>query len=181
MLWHSIVSCSDPSASSNLSTVFHVLQAFYHLLLRLHFFSTCKRHVLCTPIILFSPAPTLVLLHIIHVLQLFNISCSHCSASPHVSQVRCAAISYSLLLRPKCFCTSISNVPCTLIILLSPTLTSVLPHMHESSHMCSDILLSPALTPVFLHMHKPCPVCSDILFSPAPIPVLLHIYPQYPQ
>ena len=138
VLWHSIVSCSNPSASSNLSTVFHVLWSFYHLLLRLHFFSTWKSHGLCTPIILFSPAPTLVLLQIIHVLQLFNISCTHCSASPHVwaksyvlqylilscsnpsASAHRSVMSHVLwsfcypLLRPQCFPTCMSQVICAL-------------------------------------------------------------------
>ena len=37
---------------------------------------------------------------------------------------------------PKCFSISISNDSYTLTMLLSPALTSVLPYMHESSHMC---------------------------------------------
>ena len=63
-----------------------------------------------------------------------------------MEKILCTPTFYSLLLQPKCFSISISNDPYILIILLSPALTSVLPYMHESSHMCSDILLSPALT-----------------------------------
>ena len=63
-----------------------------------------------------------------------------------MEKILCTPTFYSLLLQPKCFSISISNDPYILLILLSPALTSVLPYMHESSHMCSDILLSPALT-----------------------------------
>ena len=49
-LWHIILFCSNSSASPHLSTMFHVLCSFYHLLLRLHCFSTCMGQVLCASI-----------------------------------------------------------------------------------------------------------------------------------
>ena len=75
---------------------------------------------------------------------------------------------------PKCFSISITNDSYTLTMLLSPALTSVLPYMHESSHMCSDILLSPALTPVLLLIYQQCSMysnhftisCSNCIASP---------------
>ena len=91
-----------------------------------------------------------------------------------MEKILCTPTFYSLLLWPKCFSISISNDPYILIILLSPALTSVLPYMHESSHMCSDILLSPAPTPVLLLIYQQFSMysnhstisCSNCISSP---------------
>ena len=86
----------------------------------------------------------------------------------------CTPTFSSLLLRPKCFSISICNDSYILIISLSPALTSVLPYIHESSHMCSDILFSPAPTPVLLLIYEQCSMysnhfiitCSNCIASP---------------
>src|ERR1700744_6267426 len=91
-----------------------------------------------------------------------------------MEKILCTPTFYSLLLQPKGFSISISNDPYILIILLFPALTSVLPYMHESSHMCSDILLSPALITVLLLIYQQCSMysnhstisCSDCISSP---------------
>ena len=86
----------------------------------------------------------------------------------------CTPTFSSLLLQPKCFSISICNDSYILIISLSPALTSVLPYIHESSHMCSDILFSPAPTPVLLLIYEQCSMysnhfiitCSNCIASP---------------
>ena len=91
-----------------------------------------------------------------------------------MEKILCTPTFYSLLLQPKCFSISISNDPYILLILLSPALTSVLPYMHESSHMCSGILLSRAPIPVLLLIYQQCSMyskhstifCSDCISSP---------------